>query len=146
MAEDPARRKHEIAALRLGVDLGMTLIDTAEMYADGGAEELVGEAIAGRRDEVFLVSKVLPQNASRRRTIAACEGSLRRLGTDRLDLYLLHWRGHPPLADTLEAFARLIDAGKIRYWGVSNFDGADMQELVGCRRAAPLRPIRCSTT
>ena len=129
MAEDPARRKDEIAALRLGVELGMTLIDTAEMYADGGAEELVGEAIAGRRDEVFLVSKVLPQNASRRRTIAACEGSLRRLGTDRLDLYLLHWRGHPPLADTLEAFARLIDAGKIRYWGVSNFDGADMQEL-----------------
>jgi diketogulonate reductase-like aldo/keto reductase len=130
MAEDPARRKHEIAALRLGVDLGMTLIDTAEMYADGAAEELVAEAIAGRRDEVFLVSKVLPQNASRRRTIAACEGSLRRLGTDRLDLYLLHWRGNPPLADTLEAFARLTDAGKIRYWGVSNFDGADMQELV----------------
>jgi diketogulonate reductase-like aldo/keto reductase len=129
MAEDPARRKDEIAALRLGVELGMTLIDTAEMYADGGAEELVGEAIAGRRDEVFLVSKVLPQNASRRRTIAACEGSLRRLGTDRLDLYLLHWRGHPPLADTLEAFARLTDAGKIRYWGVSNFDGSDMEEL-----------------
>lgn len=129
MGEDPTRRKHEIAALRLGIDLGMTLIDTAEMYADGGAEELVGEAIAGRRDDVFLVSKVLPQNASRRRTIAACEASLRRLGTDRLDLYLLHWRGHPPLADTLDAFARLVEAGKIRYWGVSNFDRSDMEEL-----------------
>ncbi len=129
MAEDPARRKHEIAALRLGVDLGMTLIDTAEMYADGSAEEVVGEAIAGRRDEVFLVSKVLPQNASRRRTIAACEASLRRIGADRLDLYLLHWRGQTPLAETLDAFAKLTEAGKIRYWGVSNFDGADMRDL-----------------
>jgi diketogulonate reductase-like aldo/keto reductase len=129
MGEDSAHRRHEIAALRLGIDLGMTLIDTAEMYADGGAEEVVGRAIAGRRDEVFLVSKVLPQNASRRRTIAACEGSLRRLGTDRLDLYLLHWRGHPPLAETLEGFSRLVDAGKVRYWGVSNFGLSDMDEL-----------------
>lgn len=130
MAESAGRRSSEIAALRLGIELGMTLIDTAEMYADGGAEKLVGEAIAGRRDEIFLVSKVLPQNSTRRRTIAACEGSLRRLGTDRLDLYLLHWRGHTPLAETLEAFVKLIDSGKIRHWGVSNFDGSDMQELV----------------
>ena len=129
MGERAARRKDEIAALQLGLDLGMTLIDTAEMYGDGSAEEMVGEAIAGRRDDVFLVSKVLPQNATRHRTIAACEASLRRLGTDRLDLYLLHWRGHPPLAGTLEAFAKLVDAGKIRYWGVSNFDRSDMEEL-----------------
>jgi diketogulonate reductase-like aldo/keto reductase len=129
MGEDAGRRTSEIAALQLGIDLGMTLIDTAEMYADGAAEELVREAIGGRRDEVFLVSKVLPHNATRRRTIAACEGSLRRLGTDRLDLYLLHWRGHAPLAETLDAFAMLTDAGKIRYWGVSNFDGSDMEEL-----------------
>src|SRR4051812_45438598 len=101
MAEDPRRRASEIAALRLGLDLGMTLIDTAEMYAEGGAEELVGEAIAGRRDEVFLVSKVMPQNASRSRTITACEQSLRRLRTDRIDLYLLHWRGRTPLSETI---------------------------------------------
>lgn len=131
MGEVAGRRKDEIAALRLGIDLGLTLIDTAEMYADGSAEEVVGEAIAGRRDEVFLVSKVLPQNASRRRTIAACEASLRRLGTDRLDLYLLHWRGQTPLAETLDAFATLTGAGKIRYWGVSNFDSADMRDLGG---------------
>jgi diketogulonate reductase-like aldo/keto reductase len=130
MGEDSARWRQEVAALRLGIELGMTLIDTAEMYADGAAEELVGDAIAGRRDEVFLVSKVLPQNATRRKTIAACEASLQRMRTDRLDLYLLHWRGHPELAETLEAFARLVDAGKIRYWGVSNFDGSDMDELV----------------
>jgi diketogulonate reductase-like aldo/keto reductase len=117
MGEAPGRRKQEVAALRLGIDLGLTLIDTAEMYADGTAEEIVGEAIAGRRDEVFLVSKVLPQNASRRRTIAACEASLRRLRTDRLDFYLLHWRGSTPLAETLEAFEKLIAAGKIRHWG-----------------------------
>ncbi|HQR53081.1 MAG TPA: aldo/keto reductase [Burkholderiales bacterium] len=129
MGEAAARRRDEVAALKLGIDLGLTLIDTAEMYADGSAEEVVGEAIAGRRDEVFLVSKVLPQNASRRRTIAACEASLRRLDTDRLDLYLLHWRGPTPLAETLEAFAKLAGAGKIRFWGVSNFDRADMQEL-----------------
>ena len=131
MAEDARRRKEEVAALRLGIDLGMTLIDTAEMYADGGAEVLVGEAIAGRRDELFLVSKVLPENATKPGTVAACEHSLRRLGTDRLDLYLLHWRGNVPLEETLDAFAALVDAGKIRYWGVSNFDVVDMIELRG---------------
>jgi diketogulonate reductase-like aldo/keto reductase len=131
MAEDPRRREEEIAALRLGLDLGMTLIDTAEMYGEGAAEELVGEAIAGRRREVFLVSKVLPDHATRRGTIVACEGSLQRLGTDRLDLYLLHWRGLVPLEETLEAFSTLARAGKIRYWGVSNFDVSDMEELVG---------------
>jgi diketogulonate reductase-like aldo/keto reductase len=131
MAEDVRRRKEEVAALRLGIDLGMTLIDTAEMYADGGAEVLVGEAIAGRRDELFLVSKVLPENATKPGTVAACEHSLRRLGTDRLDLYLLHWRGNVPLEETLDAFAALVDAGKIRYWGVSNFDVVDMIELRG---------------
>jgi diketogulonate reductase-like aldo/keto reductase len=129
MAETALRRADEIAALRLGLDLGLTLIDTAEMYANGAAEELVAEAIAGRRDEVFLVSKVLPHNATRRGTVDACERSLRRLGTDRLDLYLLHWRGRPPLAETLDAFAALVRAGKIRHWGVSNFDLADMEEL-----------------
>jgi diketogulonate reductase-like aldo/keto reductase len=108
----------------------MTLVDTAEMYGDGAAEELVGEAIADRRDEVFLVSKVLPENATRRGTIAACERSLRRLGTDRLDLYLLHWRGSHSLEDTIEGFQSLLQAGKIRHWGVSNFDVSDMDELV----------------
>jgi diketogulonate reductase-like aldo/keto reductase len=129
-AEKPARRKEEIAALRLGIDLGMTLIDSAEMYADGAAEELVGEAIAGRRDEVFLVSKVLPSNASREGTIAACQRSLRRFRTDRIDLYLLHWRGQFPLSETLEAFFTLVRNGLIRYWGVSNFDVSDMEELM----------------
>jgi diketogulonate reductase-like aldo/keto reductase len=131
MAEDPTRRDRERAALELGLDLGLTLIDTAEMYAGGAAEELVGEAIAGRREEVFLVSKVLPTNASRAGTIAACEGSLRRLGTDLIDLYLLHWRGSIPLEETVEAFHELVEAGKIRYWGVSNFDVPDMEELFG---------------
>ncbi len=130
MAEDARRRDDEISALRLGLDLGLTVIDTAEMYGDGDAEELVGEAISGRRDEVFLVSKVLPSNAGRDATIAACERSLRRLDTDRLDLYLLHWRGSTPLEETLEGFARLVDQGKIRHWGVSNFDAGDMEELV----------------
>lgn len=128
-AENPQRRNDEIAALRLGLDLGMSLIDTAEMYADGAAETLVGEAIAGRRDEVFLVSKVLPENATRHGTIAACERSLRRLRTDRIDLYLLHWRGTIPLEETLAGFTALREAGKIRYWGVSNFDASDMKEL-----------------
>ena len=131
MAEDPRRRASEIEALRVGLDLGLTLIDTAEMYADGAAEELVAEALGGRRDEVFLVSKVLPGNATRRGTIAACERSLRRLGTDRLDLYLLHWRGAPPLEETLAAFDSLSRDGKIRHWGVSNFDVGDMEELAG---------------
>lgn len=129
-AEDPKRRDDEIAALRLGIDLGLTLIDTAEMYADGDAEQLVGEAIAGRRAEVFIVSKVLPSNASRTGTIAACERSLVRLGTDHIDLYLLHWRGRIRLAETLEGFAALLRDGKIRHWGVSNFDTDDMEGLV----------------
>ena len=133
MGDDPRRRASEIAALRFGLDVGMTLIDTAEMYGDGAAELLVAEAIAGRRDEVFLVSKVLPSHATERGTIAACEASLRRLGTDRLDLYLLHWRGSPPLAGTVAAFASLVRAGKIRYWGVSNFDVEDMEELFDLR-------------
>ncbi len=129
MAEDARRQKDEVAALRLGFDLGMTLVDTAEMYANGGAEALVGKAIARRRDELFLISKVLPENATRLGTVAACERSLQRLGTDRLDLYLLHWRGNVPLEETLDAFAELVSAGKIRYWGVSNFDVVDMIEL-----------------
>ncbi|MCP2244382.1 aldo/keto reductase [Lentzea aerocolonigenes] len=129
MAEDPSHRSSEIAALREGLDLGLTLIDTAEMYANGGAESLVGEAIAGRRSEVFLVSKVLPSNASAAGTVRACEASLRRLGTDHLDLYLLHWRGSVPLAQTVEAFEGLREAGKIRHWGVSNLDLDDMREL-----------------
>ena len=130
MAEHPQRRQQEIRALRSGLDLGMTLIDTAEMYADGGAEELVGDAIAGRRHDVFLVSKVLPENATRRGTIAACARSLRRLRTNWLDAYLLHWRGQVPLEETIAAFEALVDTGNIRRWGVSNFDISDMQELV----------------
>lgn len=129
MGEDRRRRNDEVSALRLGLDLGMRLIDTAEMYGEGGAEEVVGEAIAGCRDEVFLVSKVYPQNATRKGTAAACERSLRRLKTDRIDLYLLHWRGGTPLAETLEGFTDLIRSGKIRHAGVSNFDLRDMQEL-----------------
>jgi diketogulonate reductase-like aldo/keto reductase len=129
MGDDRARREEEIATLRLGLDLGATLIDTAEMYGDGRAEQLVGEAIAGRRDEVFLVSKVLPQHATRRGTVTACEKSLKRLNTDRLDLYLLHWRGGVPFAETLEALMALKSAGKIRHYGVSNLDLADMQEM-----------------
>src|SRR6185436_21130052 len=128
MGEQARRAADEATALRIGLDLGMTLIDTAEMYGNGGAEEVVADAIAGRRDEVFLVSKVLPENATRKGTIAACERSLKRLGTDRIDLYLLHWRGPPPLAETLAAFETLIQDAKIRYWGVSNFDADDMEE------------------
>jgi len=129
MGDDRSNRPEEIRALRVGLDLGMTLVDTAEMYGDGASEELVGEAIAGRRDEVFLVSKVLPGNASRAGTFAACERSLRRLRTDRIDLYLLHWRGGVPLAETLAGLEALAREGKIRYWGVSNFDLSDMEEL-----------------
>lgn len=129
LGENRATRAEEIATLRLGLDLGLTLIDSAEMYGEGLAEELVGEAVEGRRDEIFLVSKVYPHNASRQGAVAACERSLRRLNTDRLDLYLLHWRGTIPLQETLEAFDALIRAGKIRYWGVSNFDVDDMEEL-----------------
>ena len=129
IGDDAAARAEEIAALRLGLDLGARLIDTAEMYGDGRSEELVAEAIAGRRDEVFLVSKVYPHNASAKGLPAACERSLRRLNTDRIDLYLLHWRGSVPLAETLQAFMRLRQAGKIRHYGVSNLDLADMQAL-----------------
>lgn len=129
MAGDRGRREEEVATLRLGLDRGLTLIDTAEMYGEGAAEELIAEAIGGRRDETFLVSKVYPHNASRKGAVAACERSLQRLKTDRLDLYLLHWRGSVPLADTVAAFAELKQAGKIRHYGVSNFDAADMAEL-----------------
>jgi diketogulonate reductase-like aldo/keto reductase len=127
LGEDPAKRRDEIAALRTGLDLGMILIDTAEMYV--GAEDLVREAIAGRRDECFIVDKVLPTHATRRGTVEACENSLRRLATDHVDLYLLHWRGSAPLRETVEAFDELVATGKIRYWGVSNFDVDDMKEL-----------------
>ncbi len=129
MGEQAPQRRGEVTALRLGLERGITLIDTAEMYGDGEAEEIVGEAIAGRRDDLFIVSKVLPENSSKRGTIAACERSLRRMRTDRIDLYLLHWRGRPPLQDTLEAFATLMSADKILHWGVSNLDISDMQEL-----------------
>ncbi|MER8428790.1 aldo/keto reductase [Mesorhizobium caraganae] len=131
MGEDARRRAGEVDALKLGLDLGMTLIDTAEMYASGGAEEVVAEAIAGRRDELFLVSKVLPSNASRSGVARACENSLKRLRTDRIDLYLLHWPGSVPLSETVEAFEALKKAGKIRHWGVSNFDTDEMEELTG---------------
>lgn len=130
MGERRGEAAKEADALRLGVDLGMTLLDTAEMYASGGAEQVVAQAVRGIRDRVFIVSKVLPQNASRAGTVAACERSLKRLGTDRIDLYLLHWRGGHPLAETVGAFQALKAAGKIRYWGVSNLDTADMEELV----------------
>ncbi len=120
----------EIEALQTGLDLGMTLVDTAEMYGEGASERLIGRAIAGRRDDVFLVSKVLPHHATREGTIAACESSLRRLGTDHLDLYLLHWRGRVPLEETVGAFQQLVRDGRIRHWGVSNFDIADMTELI----------------
>ncbi len=129
LGEDSLTRAEEIATLRLGLDLGVTLIDSAEMYGEGRAEQLIAEAIGDRRDEAFLVSKVYPHNASRRSAIAACERSLRRLKTDRIDLYLLHWRGNVPLAETMEAFMALQRSGKIRHYGVSNLDLADMQEL-----------------
>ncbi|CAA9466780.1 MAG: Oxidoreductase, aldo/keto reductase family [uncultured Solirubrobacteraceae bacterium] len=131
MGEDASARQQEVRALQEGIDLGMTLIDTAEMYASGGAERVTGEAIAGRRDDVFLVSKVLPYNAGYDDCLHACESSLARLGTDRLDLYLLHWRGGVPLEETLEAFERLLHEDKIGAWGVSNFDADDMTELLG---------------
>jgi diketogulonate reductase-like aldo/keto reductase len=130
VGEARTKRAEEIATLRAGLDLGLKLIDTAEMYGEGASEELIGEAIAGRRAEAFLVSKVYPHNASRAGAVAACERSLARLKTDYLDLYLLHWRGRFPLVETIEAFERLRAAGKIRHWGVSNFDFADMGELI----------------
>jgi diketogulonate reductase-like aldo/keto reductase len=131
MGEHVARQREEVAVLAHGIDAGATLIDTAEMYADGGAERVVGEAIAGKRDRVFIVSKVYPHNAGRQSAMAACERSLRRLGTETIDMYLLHWRGSIPLAETVEAFERLRAAGKIRHWGVSNLDCDDMRELLG---------------
>ena len=130
MGEDSRKANAEIESLKRCLDLGMTLIDTAEMYAEGGAEKITGAAIAGRRDEVFLVSKVYPWNASRQGVIDACECSLKRLRTDHLDLYLLHWRGEHPLAETVAGFEELRRAGKIGAWGVSNFDVADMEELM----------------
>ena len=130
LGEVREQRTAEIAALRLGLDLGMTLIDTAEMYAEGATERLVGDAISGRRDEVFLVSKVLPAHATRQGTIDACAASLRRLKTDRLDMYLLHWRGSVPLRQTIGAFVELKERGWIRHWGVSNFDVLDLIDLM----------------
>jgi diketogulonate reductase-like aldo/keto reductase len=131
MGQGRETASEEEAALRLGIELGLTLIDTAEMYGNGAAEELVGRAIAGLRDQVFLVSKVLPSHARRRATIAACEASLRRLGVDRIDLYLLHWPGSVPLAETIGAFETLREQGKIAAWGVSNFDTGELQEVHG---------------
>ena len=136
MGEKRASAKAEADALRLGIDLGMILIDTAEMYADGGAEEVVAMAAAGQRDKLFIVSKVYPHNASRTGVPAACARSLKRLNTDRIDLYLLHWRGGHPLAETVAAFEKLREEGKIRHWGVSNFDTSDMEELGGAACAA----------
>jgi aldehyde reductase len=130
MGENSAKQSQEIAILRQGLDLGLTLIDTAEMYGEGGAEDVVAKAVAGRRDKVFIVSKVYPHNASRDGVIAACDRSLARLATEAIDLYLLHWRGSYPLTETVEAFERLKRDGKIRYWGVSNFDVSDMAELL----------------
>jgi len=133
MGEDRRRAADEAAAVRLGIELGMTLIDTAEMYGSGGAEEMVARAAAGVRDKLFIVSKVYPHNASRAGVVAACERSLKRLGTDRIDLYLLHWRGSIALGETLEGFERLQRDGKIRYHGVSNFDRGDMEEWVALK-------------
>lgn len=132
LGENPAARDREIRTLRHGIELGMTLIDTAEMYGEGKAEQLVGEAIRGRRDELFLVSKVYPHNADRAHLFKSCEASLRRLKADRLDLYLLHWRGPVPLEETIDCMEKLKAEGKILRWGVSNFDVADMRELLAC--------------
>jgi len=136
-----AKRTSAVAALRRGMDLGMTHIDTAEMYGSGVAEEIVGEAIEGRREEVYVVSKVLPHNASRKGTLAACERSLARLRTDRIDCYLLHWRGQHPLEDTIAAFEQLCQEGKIKAWGVSNFDESDLEEA---RQIAGAGRIACN--
>ena len=131
MGERGSERAAEVKALKLGLDLGIRLIDTAEMYGEGKAEEIVADAVVGRRDEIYIVSKVYPHNASRKGAIAACERSLKRLQTDRIDLYLLHWRGSHPLAETVDAFETLQKDGKIRSWGVSNLDADDMRELEG---------------
>jgi diketogulonate reductase-like aldo/keto reductase len=140
MGEGKHPRREEILALQRGIDLGMTLIDTAEMYGNGATEELVGEAIGGRRQNVILVSKVLPGNATKNGTVDACERSLRRLKTDYLDIYLLHWRESVPLKNSVDAFERLVRAGKIRCWGVSNFDLSDMEELMAIPEGS-----RCQT-
>jgi len=140
MGESSRARSVEVKALQRGLDLGLSLIDTAEMYAEGGAEEVVGEAIAGRCDQVYLVSKVYPHNASRAGVQSACERSLKRMKVDRIDLYLLHWRGQHPLSETVEGFERLQAQGKIAAWGVSNFDSDDMEEL-----AAVAKPGACQT-
>jgi diketogulonate reductase-like aldo/keto reductase len=137
MGERLDNRPDEVAALRLGLDLGMGMIDTAEMYGEGGAEEVVGEAIRGRRSEVFLVSKVYPHNASRTGVVAAAERSLRRLGTDSMDLYLLHWPGSIPLEDTVAGFETLVAAGKIGAWGVSNFDTPELDRVAALRSSTP---------
>ena len=136
MGESGRARKDEVTALKLGLDLGMTLIDTAEMYGNGGAEEVVAEAVAGRRDECFIVSKVLAENSTHAGTIAACERSLKRLKTDRIDLYLLHWRGRAELAETVSGFGALLASGAIRAWGVRNFDMDDMEGLVALQGGA----------
>ena len=138
LGEQVRRREAEVEALKLGLDLGMTLIDTAEMYGSGSAEKIVAKAIEGRRDDVFLVSKVLPENASRAGTLRACERSLSRLRTDRIDLYLLHWAGSHPLEDTLEAFVRLREQGKILHYGLSNFDVDEMEEASALPGGAPI--------
>ncbi|MEI7446006.1 MAG: aldo/keto reductase [Burkholderiales bacterium] len=140
MGEDRSARRAEVAAIRRALELGLTLIDTAEMYGDGGAEEVVGEAISGRREQAVLVSKVLPSNASPAGIVAACERSLKRLRCARIDLYLLHWRGRWKLADTVDAFERLVAQGKIGAWGVSNFDTEDLAELAALPAGA-----RCAT-
>ena len=144
--EDPARRQEEIASIRRGIDLGLTLIDTAEMYGEGRSEQLVGEAIAGQRDKVFVVSKVYPHNASRRTMHTACNDSLRRLRIDAIDLYLLHWSGEVPIDETVEAFEALKREGKIRHWGVSNLDLEEMKVAAAPRavrrRWLPRRPVR----
>jgi diketogulonate reductase-like aldo/keto reductase len=145
MCEGGRAAKDEVAALQLGIELGMTLIDTAEMYGNGAVEEVVGEAAQGRRDELVIATKVHPQNASGRGVPVACERSLKRLRTDWIDLYLLHWRGSHPMSDTIAAFEKLRSEGKIRYWGVSNFDRRDM-EGVGWQEESSVPPIRCSTT
>lgn len=146
MGEHRSRFAGEVAALRRGLELGISLIDTAEMYGSGGAERVVAEAIAGQRDATYLVSKVLPSNASRQRTVRACEESLRRLGTDRLDLYLLHWRGGTPLAETVGAFEDLRAAGKIVRWGVSNFDVDDLTELESISRNCAVNQVLYNLT
>jgi diketogulonate reductase-like aldo/keto reductase len=138
MGENAAGHKDEVAALKLGLDLGMTLIDTAEMYGEGGAEKVVAEAIRGRRDEVFVVSKFYPYHAARGQLVRACEGSLARLRVEAIDLYLLHWRGSVPFAETVETLERLVESGKIRRWGVSNLDVPELEEIAALEGGASL--------